>query len=116
MLITILNDFKKDYADLPAVIKELFKEGDFEKIRIHAHNIKGISAYMGAKDLVSRAAELEAYMNLLANQMIKESTSPSYLDKNKKIDAEPIHLFIEEMEKILNTLKQLPCYSEKNYA
>ncbi len=113
MLITILNDFKKDYADLPAVITELFKEGDFEKIRIHAHNIKGISAYIGAKALVNRAAELETYMTLLANQTLENPPAKCSPGKDKNIDAKPIHLFIDEMEKIINTLKQMPCYSEK---
>ena len=113
MLLTILNDFKKDYADLPAIITELFKEGDLEKIRIHAHNIKGISSYMGAKSLVNRAAELETYMTLLANQALEKSSGTCSPDKDKNINAEPIHLFIDEMEKILKILKQLPFYSEK---
>lgn len=110
LLFSFLNNFKKDYADMPAAIRELFNEKKFGEIRIHAHNIKGLSAYMGADTLVKAAADLETCMKEL-EQQVKNQNIPDC--RCRDIDEKSISLFIDEMEKILIILDHLPFYRRK---
>ena len=116
LLFSLIKNFKKEYADLPFAVKKLFHEKAFEQIKIYAHNIKGLSAYLGAESLVEASLSLENHMKALAEQE-DDLISSDYCrkpDHCSKIDDEPILSFIDELKKLLTILDQLPSDSEKD--
>lgn len=110
MLLTLLNDFKRDYEGVPASVKELLKQKDFRGIKRHAHSVKGVSAYMGADGLFKTASDLENQLKKLEYE-IKENPNKQCLPE--ALDTAPVHLFINEMENVLTTLGQLPAFRKK---
>ncbi|MBF0301729.1 MAG: response regulator [Desulfamplus sp.] len=62
MLMSILNDFRKNYADEPDKIEELLREGNFKDIQMKAHTLKGVAGYMGAEELLQSASKLEDFL------------------------------------------------------
>ncbi len=136
MLLSILNDFKQDYGNHPKMVTELLNQEQFKEIRIIAHTVKGICGYMGANALFNCAEKLENHLRTVEGEIQKASDdaplrhgsektypfSPSPLMesgpggeiKEQNIengDQEHInlvHLFIDEMERILEGLDGLP--------
>ena len=105
LLLTILQDFKKDYGDHPEYLQNLLHQKDFKKIRECAHTIKGISGYMAAEELFKRAAALEDHLKAMK---IKDPPQPESTASPRAVDISLVHGFINEMETILTTLDQLP--------
>jgi len=105
LLLTILQDFKKDYGDHPEYLKNLLQQKDFKKIRECAHTIKGISGYMAAEELFKRAAALEDHLKAME---IKDPPQPESTASPRTVDVSLVHGFINEIETMMDTLDQLP--------
>ncbi|MFZ2633096.1 MAG: response regulator [Desulfosalsimonadaceae bacterium] len=60
LYVRMLREFRKEYQDAPGLLAEALKKGDRELIRRTAHTIKGLAANIGAEDLKSIAAKIEA--------------------------------------------------------
>ncbi len=105
LLLTILQDFKKNYGNHPEYLQNLLQQKDFKKIRECAHTIKGISGYMAAEKLFKRAAALENHLKAME---IKDPPQPESTASPRAVDLSLVHGFMNEMETTLTTLDQLP--------
>jgi len=105
LLLTILQDFKKDYGNHPEYLQNLRQQKDFKKIRECAHTIKGISGYMAAEELFKRAAALEDHLKAME---MKDPPQPEPTAPPSSVDVSLVHGFINEMETLLTALDQLP--------
>ncbi|MGD9731023.1 MAG: ATP-binding protein [Desulfamplus sp.] len=95
MFISILNDFKKNYANEPAKIRELLGDGKFEDIQMKAHTLKGVAGYMGADALFQSASKLEDSL---------KDNGGSLFDGVDNL----IELLINSLENTLKSLEVLP--------
>lgn len=95
MFISILNDFKKNYANEPAKIRELLQDGKFEDIQMKAHTLKGVAGYMGADALFQSASKLE--------DSLKENGGSLFDGVDTLIE-----LLINSLENTLKSLEVLP--------
>lgn len=95
MFISILNDFKKNYANEPAKIRELLGDGKFEDIQMKAHTLKGVAGYMGANALFQSASKLEDSL---------KDNGGSLFDGVDNL----IELLINSLENTLKSLEVLP--------
>ena len=105
LLLTILQDFNKDYGNHPNYLQQLLHQKEFKKIRECAHTIKGISGYMAAEELFKRAAALEDHLKAMES---KDPAQPDSTTSPRPMDVSLVHGLIDEMETILSTLDQLP--------
>ena len=55
----IASEFLKETAQMPAVLAEALAEGDMEKLRRHAHTIKGLAGNVGGEAVRSTAFDVE---------------------------------------------------------
>ena len=136
ILLSILNDFKQDYANHPQKLTELLNQERFDEIRIIAHTVKGICGYMGANALFNCAEKLENHLRILKGEIwegsgddpcrnASEKTAPfspsPFMESGPGEEAKGkgikngdrerfhlVHLFINEMERILEGLDRLP--------
>jgi len=95
MLMSILNDFKKNYAHEPEEIRALFKEGNLKEIQMRAHTIKGIAGYMGADALFQSAAKLEDALKQNGQAVLSEQTLL-------------VEALTDNIKQILDSLSELP--------
>ncbi len=104
LFLTLLHDFKKDYEAHPAYLRHLLAQNNIKKIRECAHTIRGISGYMAADALCKRATALEEHLQSIETP----STPTASMAPPRTMDTTLVHLFIDEMEALLNSLDQLP--------
>ncbi len=105
LLLTLLHDFKKTYHNHPAYLQELLAQNETEKIKICAHTIKGIAGYMAAQSLFQHAADLEDHLKAIE---VTDPAPPESTTSPGTVDLSMVHGFINEMQRMLNTLDQLP--------
>ncbi|MBE0583254.1 MAG: response regulator [Desulfofustis sp.] len=88
----MLYEFKHEYALLPTRLRELSESGQWEKIGVYAHTVKGIAGYIGAPDLGATARELE--------EVLKEQ---------RRDEAGGLLMaFIDALDAVLSALSALP--------
>ncbi|MBF0259185.1 MAG: Hpt domain-containing protein, partial [Desulfamplus sp.] len=104
MLVNILNDFKKNYAQEPGNIRTLFKEGNLNDIKTKAHTIKGIAGYMGADALFKSAADLEDFLRV-NNTVEKEAFAAQHQFSEPGMLIESL---AKNIEQIIASLDSLP--------
>ena len=59
----LLDEFVLSLSDKFKELKNAFEAGDWKKLSNYAHNLKGLSANFGAKELSGKALELDQYVN-----------------------------------------------------
>ncbi len=100
LLVKMFHDFKKQYTNLPDILRGLAVAGQWQEIQDKAHAIKGVSGYIGSTALMQAAQKLEATL------------------KNDRREEAQRHLdfFIATLNNILAALATLPAVTEKRPA
>ncbi len=99
LLLKMLYDFQKSYTQLPTLISTLSKANKWKEIQDKAHAIKGVSSYIGASKLHTKAEDLE---NTLNN------------GHHNKVESQLV-AFIKTLNDILNSLSALPSIDREKY-
>ncbi|WP_163339477.1 response regulator [Desulfopila sp. IMCC35008] len=92
LFLKILQDFRKSYTSLPAVLRDLSGAGNWSEIQVKAHTVKGVAGYIGSTSLQKTASTLE---DAIANNRQQEAV-PLLAD------------FIGDLEETLDSLTKLP--------
>ncbi len=93
LFVKMLYDFKKNFASLPTLLRELSVAGNWSDIERKAHTIKGVAGYIGSFALMRAAEQLE---NALRN------------DEQQEAAVQHLTTFIQALDDILSSLSTLP--------